>query len=140
MFWKYAANLQGNTRAEVWFGLICFATLPKSNFGMSVLSIFIEITLRYGCSPVNLLHFFRTTFPKNTSSWLILICLVDMFSYTTRWGFLKCFVLTFCIEFLAPIKTFNFFCLGIIISFHTLSCSWIVKLMKCRKIFLLTVQ
>ena len=27
----------------------------------------IEITLRYGCSLVNLLHIFRTPFPKNTS-------------------------------------------------------------------------
>ena len=27
----------------------------------------IEIELRHGCSPVNLLHFFRTPFPKNTS-------------------------------------------------------------------------
>ena len=28
---------------------------------------FIEITLRYGCFPVNLLHIFRTPFSKNTS-------------------------------------------------------------------------
>ena len=28
---------------------------------------FIEITLWHGCSPVNLLHIFRTPFPKNTS-------------------------------------------------------------------------
>ena len=27
----------------------------------------IEITLRYGCSPVNLLNIFRTPFRKNTS-------------------------------------------------------------------------
>ena len=32
---------------------------------------FIEITLRHGCS-VNLLHIFRTPFPKNTSRWLLL--------------------------------------------------------------------
>ena len=30
-------------------------------------SNFIEIALRHGCSPVNLLHTFRTPFPKNTS-------------------------------------------------------------------------
>ena len=30
-------------------------------------SNFIEITLRHGCSPVNLVHTFRTIFPKNTS-------------------------------------------------------------------------
>ena len=32
----------------------------------------IEITLRHGCSPVNLLHIFRTRFLKNTSGRLIL--------------------------------------------------------------------
>ena len=33
---------------------------------------FIEITIQHGCSPVNLLHIFRTPFPKNTSAWLLL--------------------------------------------------------------------
>ena len=33
-------------------------------------SVTIEITLRHGCSPVNLLHIFRTPFPKNTAGWL----------------------------------------------------------------------
>ena len=41
MFWEYAANFQENTRAEKWFHII-------------------EITLRHGCSPVNLLHIFAT--------------------------------------------------------------------------------
>ena len=31
-----------------------------------------EIALRHGCSPVNLLHIFRTPFLKNTSGWLLL--------------------------------------------------------------------
>ena len=43
----------------------------------SVISIklqskFIEITLQHGCSPVNLLHIFRTPFLKNTS-WRLLV-------------------------------------------------------------------
>ena len=33
---------------------------------------FIEVTLRHRCSPVNLLHIFRTPFFKNTSGWLLL--------------------------------------------------------------------
>ena len=33
---------------------------------------FIEITLRDRCSPVNLMHIFRTPFLKNTSGWLLL--------------------------------------------------------------------
>ena len=31
----------------------------------------IEIKLRHGCSPVNLLLIFRTPFPKNPSGWLL---------------------------------------------------------------------
>ena len=46
--------------------------------GRSALSVkwqsnFIEIALRHESSPVNLLHIFRTTFPRNTSGWLLLI-------------------------------------------------------------------
>ena len=38
-----------------------------------VASNFIEITLWHGCSTVNLLHIFRTSFPKNTSARLLLL-------------------------------------------------------------------
>ena len=34
---------------------------------------FIEIALRHGCSPVNLLHILRTPFPKNISRRLLLL-------------------------------------------------------------------
>ena len=46
----------------------------RSVISISVIlqSNFIEITLRHGCSPVNLLHIFRTPFLKNTSRWLLL--------------------------------------------------------------------
>ena len=39
----------------------------------SMQSNFIETALRYGCSPVNLLHIFRTLSPKNTAGWLLII-------------------------------------------------------------------
>ena len=39
---------------------------------MKLLCNFFKITLRHGCSLVNLLHIFRTPFPKNTSVRLIL--------------------------------------------------------------------
>ena len=55
LFWKYALYLQENTHAEVRF---------QNNFN--------EITLWYGCYPGNLLHIFRTPFPKNISGWLLL--------------------------------------------------------------------
>ena len=57
VLWKYAANLQENTHAKVQF---------QQSYN------FIEIALRHGCSPVNLLHIFRTPFLKNTSGWLLL--------------------------------------------------------------------
>ena len=51
---------------------------------------FIEIMLRHGCSPVNLLHIFRTPFYKNTSGWLLLlmlpIVLRGMHLSLTNWG------------------------------------------------------
>ena len=40
--------------------------MPKYHFNE------VEIRLRYGCSPVNLLHIFRTPFNKNTPGWLLL--------------------------------------------------------------------
>ena len=45
--------------------------IPKCDFN-KVASNFIETALRDGCSPVNLLHIFRTPFPKNTSGGLLL--------------------------------------------------------------------
>ena len=35
-------------------------------------SSFVEIAIRHGCLPVNLLHVFRTPFYKSTSGWLFL--------------------------------------------------------------------
>ena len=46
--------------------------MPKCDFNKAA-SNFIEITLWHGCSPVNLLHNFRTPFTKNTSGWLLLL-------------------------------------------------------------------
>ena len=45
----------------------------RSAISIKLLSKFIEIALRHGCSPVNLLHIFRTPFSRNTSGWLLLI-------------------------------------------------------------------
>ena len=48
VFWKYAASLQENNHAEVWF---------QDGF----------FRIRHGCFHVNLLHIFGTPFYKNTS-------------------------------------------------------------------------
>ena len=47
----------------------------------------IEITLRHRCSPVNLLHIFKTAFTNNISAWLLQIgfdTLLQIFSDTER--------------------------------------------------------
>ena len=44
----------------------------RSAISVKLQSNFIETTLRHGCSPINLLHIFRTPFPKNTSEGLLL--------------------------------------------------------------------
>ena len=47
----------------------------QSVISIKLLCNFIEITLLHGCSPVNLLHIFRTPFLRNTFGWLLLdIC------------------------------------------------------------------
>ena len=48
----------------------------RSVISIKLQSNFIEIALRHGCFPVNLLHIFRTTFLKNTSGGLPLNVLV----------------------------------------------------------------
>ena len=49
---------------------ICRTPMPKCDIN-KVASNFIEIVFRHWCSPVNLLHIFRTPFLKNTSGWLL---------------------------------------------------------------------
>ena len=44
----------------------------RSAISIKLKSNFIEIALRHGCCSVNLLHIFRTPFPKNTSGGLFL--------------------------------------------------------------------
>ena len=44
----------------------------RSVISIKLLCAFIEIALRHRCSPVNLLHIFRTPFPRKTSGWLLL--------------------------------------------------------------------
>ena len=47
---------------------------------------FIVIALWRGWSPENLLHIFRTSFPKNTSEGFLLVLLPDRFSFQCKGG------------------------------------------------------
>ena len=52
-----------------------FAKQLYWNYKKNLQSNFIEITLQHRCSPVNLLHIFRTPFPSNIFFTAVLICL-----------------------------------------------------------------
>ena len=66
--------------------------LCRSAISVKLQRNFIENTLRHGCSPVNLLHIFKTRFSKNTSEPLLL----DMESWgvlllcRTQYYFIEC--------------------------------------------------
>ena len=80
MLCVYWVAKDGSSRPEVFLGRgvqkICSKFtgehLRRSTISTKLQSNFIEITLPHGCSPVNLLHIFRTPFLKNTSGRLLL--------------------------------------------------------------------
>ena len=64
VLWKsHSENMQQSYRRT---------PMSKCDFNKVVLQIAIEAAFRHGCSPVNLLHIFRTLFTKNTSGWMLL--------------------------------------------------------------------
>ena len=68
--------------------------MPKCDFNTFAL----QLTLRYGCTPVNLVHIFRTPFPTNTSGGLFLVLVVILL-----WNLINSFLSNFLI--LYPLKT-----------------------------------
>ena len=44
----------------------------RSVISIKLLCNFIEITLRHGCSPINLMHIYKKSFPKKTTGGLLL--------------------------------------------------------------------
>ena len=82
-FNEYSSSSMRSSRPEVFFRKcelkVCSKFtgehLCQSLISINLQSNFIEIVLRHGCSSVNLLHIFRTTFPRNTFSYLFhLLC------------------------------------------------------------------
>lgn len=71
---------------ETWFGCYCTNmsltkhltnnTWKKLNSSVNFAKQLYAIALRHGCSPLNLLHSFRTSFLENTSGWLLLYALL----------------------------------------------------------------
>ena len=77
-----------SSRSEVFsekYALKICSKLAGKHTCQNVISIklqsnFIEITLRHGCPPVNLLHIFRTPFTKSTSGWQPLSIILETFN------------------------------------------------------------
>ena len=63
----------------------------RKEISKKLLCNFIEVWLRYGCTPVNLMHIFRTPFRKNTSGggggrWEVLpLVLCKWFNHVLNW-------------------------------------------------------
>ena len=66
----------------------------RSTISIKLLCNFIEIALRHGRSPVNLLHIFRRPFPRKASGWLLLHR--GFWSSALRRKFNSCFSRVFC--------------------------------------------
>ena len=74
--------------------------LRRSVISIKLQSNFIDITLWHGCSPLNLLHIFRTSFSKSTSGWMLLFVLSQRYSPKTTNLYLP--------HTLNPVKYFTF--------------------------------
>ena len=61
-----------SSHPEVFLGKVVLKICSKFTGEHPCRSAIFEIALRHGCSPVNLLHIFRTTFFKSTSEGLLL--------------------------------------------------------------------
>ena len=74
--WCLLSSKTRSSHPEVFLGkdplkICCKFTgtpMPKCDFN----KVAVAITLRHGCSPVNLLHIFRTPFPRNASGRILL--------------------------------------------------------------------
>ena len=62
----------------------------RSVISVNLQSNFIEIALRYGRFPLNLLHIFRTPFLKNTTGWLLMNNSRQLKAVYSRWKALPC--------------------------------------------------
>ena len=56
----------------------------RSVISIKLLCNFTEVTLRHGCSPVNLLHILRTPFTNNTSERLLEPSITEAYSESSQ--------------------------------------------------------
>ena len=82
-FFSCVWSLCRRKRSECLFLKICNKFTKehpcRSEISKKLLCKFLEIALRHGCSPVTLLHIFRTPLPESTSGWLLLYSVKKVF-------------------------------------------------------------
>ena len=78
LIWSTELALFRSSLSEMFLGKGVLKIYSKFTGEHPCRSNFIEIAFRHRCSPVNLLHNFRTPFYKNTSGWLLLKVLLEM--------------------------------------------------------------
>ena len=71
--WHFFSWISGETKKNLLHPHFTGEHICRSVVWIKLQRNFIEITLWHGYSPVNSLHFFRTTFLKNNPGWLLLI-------------------------------------------------------------------
>ena len=71
----------------------------RSVISIKLLCNFVKIPLRHRCSPVTLLHIFRTPFSKNTSGWMLLYLCVNLFKNSTC-----CMIWSYLVHFSAQTR------------------------------------
>ena len=115
--YKYQRSIIRNSYTVMFLGIGVLKIYSKfigeqpsrSAISIKWLYQFIEITLRHGCSPVTLLHIFRTPFPKNTSDRLLLYNGVQSYKVTASSFLKKCSPLQNFALKLIEIGNCNFF-------------------------------
>ena len=86
---------------------------------------FIEIALRHGCSPVNLLYNFWTPFPKSTSGWWLLSLSFFFLFFLYQVG-VRAFTIFFILVFF------------VFLIIHITLFAWIYLWYRCLKLSLVT--
>ena len=98
-----------------------------------------HFTLRHGCSSENLLHFFRTSFCRNTTGWLLLNKEIKKSFCATLFLFLQERNINNLIAILSPSDSRNLALLMIInkifgILFSAVPAVWMVTCKRCNRL------
>ena len=166
MWWNFLNSRNSQSEVFLWKSVLKIRSKftgenpCRSAISMKLLYNFIVITLRHGCSPVNLPHVFRTPFLKRTFGWLLLklwiVLLQALKKKSSDWGkridwfekFIKKSVLRNFAEFTGKHLCQNLFFNKVAVHRSPKTCTWLHEqfrtfhpsLHESVTIFLLTIN